>query len=40
LGAVVGDFLDKPIAKGGLALLAMMVALIVLTKQRAAREAH
>lgn len=49
LGAVVGDFLDKPIAKGGLALsrssaslalLAMMVALILLTKQRAARGAH
>lgn len=49
LGAVVGDFLDKPIAKGGLALsrssaslalLAMMVLLILLTNQRAARGAH
>jgi uncharacterized membrane-anchored protein len=49
LGAVVGDFLDKPLAKGGLAmgrfpasltLLVMIVALIALTKQRPAREAH
>ena len=49
LGAVVGDFLDKPIAKGGLALsrysatmalLVMIIALLVLTKQRAARTAH
>ena len=49
LGAVVGDFLDKPLAKGGLALgrfpasmvlLVLIVALITLTKQRAAREAH
>lgn len=49
LGAVVGDFLDKPVVKGGLALsrhsafmalLVMMIALLLLTKQRAAREAH
>jgi uncharacterized membrane-anchored protein len=49
LGAVVGDFLDKPVAKGGMALsrysasmtlLVMMLALLILTKQRAAREAH
>ena len=49
LGAVVGDFLDKPLAKGGqalgrfpasLTLLVMIVALIALTKQRPAREAH
>ena len=49
LGAVVGDFLDKPVAKGGLALsrysatmalLAMIVALLVLTKQRASRVSH
>ena len=49
LGAVVGDFLDKPITKGGLALsrysatmalLAMIIALLVLTKQRAARTSH
>jgi uncharacterized membrane-anchored protein len=49
LGAVVGDFLDKPIAKGGMALsrysasmalLAMIIALLIFTKQRAAREAH
>ena len=49
LGAVVGDFLDKPLAKGGLAmgrfpasltLLVMIVALIALTKQRPARQAH
>ena len=49
LGAVVGDFLDKPVVKGGLALsrysasmalLAMIIALLVLTKQRAARTSH
>lgn len=49
LGAVVGDFLDKPIAKGGLnlsrysasaALLAFMVACILIFPHRAAREAH
>ena len=49
LGAVVGDFLDKPITKGGLALsrysatmalLAMIIALLMLTKQRAARTSH
>lgn len=46
LGAVVGDFLDKPIAKGGLdlsrfsasaALLFVIVALIVFFPQRAAK---
>ena len=49
LGAVVGDFLDKPVDKGGLALsryvasavlLAIMTALILLVPQRAARKAH
>jgi len=49
LGAVVGDFLDKPIGKGGLALsrypasmalLVMIVALLIFTKQRPARSAH
>lgn len=49
LGAVVGDFLDKPLSAGGLALsrywasaalLAFMVAGILLFRQRAAREAH
>ena len=49
LGAVLGDFLDKPMAKGGLelsrysasfALLAFIVACIVLFPQRAAKQAH
>jgi uncharacterized membrane-anchored protein len=49
LGAVVGDFLDKPIEKGGLdlsrfgasaALLALMLACIFLFPQRPARRAH
>ena len=49
LGAVLGDFLDKPIAKGGLelsrysaslALLAFIVACILLFPQRAATRAH
>ncbi len=49
LGAVLGDFLDKPSSAGGLALsrywasaalLAFMVAGILLFRQRAAREAH
>ncbi len=49
LGAVVGDFLDKPVAKGGLALdryaasavlLVAIVALLVFTRQRAARVPH
>ena len=49
LGAVVGDFLDKPISAGGLALsrysasaalLAFMVACIVLFPHRAAQKAH
>ena len=49
LGAVVGDFLDKPVAKGGLelsryaaslALLAFIVACLVLFRQRAASKAH
>ena len=48
LGAVVGDFLDKPIAKGGLdfsrfgasaALLAIIVACIMFFPQRAAKNA-
>ena len=49
LGAVVGDFLDKPVAKGGLelsrysataALLVLIVIGILLLPQRAARKAH
>jgi uncharacterized membrane-anchored protein len=49
LGAVVGDFLDKPIANGGLALsrysasfalLAAMTILVVMLPHRAARRAH
>lgn len=49
LGAVVGDFLDKPISAGGLALsrysasaalLAFILACIVIFPQRAARQAH
>lgn len=49
LGAVVGDFLDKPLSAGGLALsrysasaalLAFMLAAIVISRQRAARTAH
>ena len=49
LGAVVGDFLDKPIASGGLelsrytatgALLAAIVVLIVVLPQRAAAKTH
>ena len=49
LGAVVGDFLDKPIAKGGLALsrynaslalLLVIVALILIFPQKAASKAH
>ena len=48
LGAVVGDFLDKPIAKGGLdfsrfgasaTLLAIIVACILIFPQRAAKNA-
>ena len=49
LGAVVGDFLDKPLSAGGLALsrysasaalLAFMIAAVLLFRQRAARQAH
>jgi len=49
LGAVVGDFLDKPVAEGGLALshlgitsllLTLMLILIFSFKQRAARLSH
>lgn len=49
LGAVVGDFLDKPIAKGGLALsrytaslalLVVIVALILMFPQKPASKAH
>jgi uncharacterized membrane-anchored protein len=49
LGAVVGDFLDKPIAKGGLelsrytasaALFLFIAAAIMLVPQRAAARAH
>ena len=49
LGAVVGDFLDKPVSAGGLALsrysasaalFAFILISIVLFKQRAAEAAH
>jgi uncharacterized membrane-anchored protein len=49
LGAVVGDFLDKPSEKGGLALsrytasaalLSFMVVCILLSKNKAAERAH
>jgi uncharacterized membrane-anchored protein len=49
LGAVVGDFLDKPLNAGGLALsryaasaalFAFMVAGVLIFRQRAARTAH
>ncbi len=49
LGAVVGDFLDKPVAKGGLelsrytasaVLLVMIVVLVLVYRQHAARRAH
>ena len=49
LGAVVGDFLDKPLAQGGLdlgrfaasgVLLLAIVACIAFLQQRAARTAH
>lgn len=49
LGAVVGDFLDKPVASGGLALsrysasavlLVFIAACILLLKQRAANKSH
>lgn len=49
LGAVVGDFLDKPLSAGGLALsrysasaalLAFMLTAMLLFKQRAAKTAH
>jgi len=49
LGAVVGDFLDKPLDAGGLALsryaasaalLAFMVVAALMFKQQAARQAH
>ena len=49
LGAVVGDFLDKPLAQGGLdlsrysataALLAAIVILVLVLPQRAAERAH
>jgi uncharacterized membrane-anchored protein len=49
LGAVVGDFLDKPIAKGGLelsrytasiVLLVLIAACIKFVPQRAAAKAH
>jgi len=49
LGAVVGDFLDKPISQGGLALsrysasatlLALMALCLLLFSQKAAKQAH
>jgi uncharacterized membrane-anchored protein len=49
LGAVVGDFLDKPHDHGGLALsrftasavlLSIMAAIMVLVPQRAAAKSH
>lgn len=49
LGAVLGDFLDKPLSAGGLALnrysasaalFAFMLTAILLFKQRAAKSGH
>jgi uncharacterized membrane-anchored protein len=49
LGAVVGDFLDKPFAQGGLALsrytaslalLVVIIALILIFRQKSASKAH
>ena len=49
LGAVVGDFLDKPVAKGGLelsrytasaVLLAFIAGCILLLPQKAASRSH
>lgn len=49
LGAAVGDFLDKPVAHGGLelsrytasgVLIAAIIALVVLLPQRAAEKSH
>ena len=49
LGAVLGDYLDKPVAHGGLefsrytasaVLLAAIVSLIVISPQRAAQRSH
>jgi uncharacterized membrane-anchored protein len=49
LGAVVGDFLDKPIGKGGLeisrfagsgVILALILVLVFVLPHRAARKAH
>jgi len=49
LGAVVGDFLDKPLNAGGLALsrytasavlIVFIVACILIFKQRAAKRSH
>ena len=49
LGAVVGDFLDKPVASGGLALsryaasaalVVVMASIVLLVPQRAADRAH
>jgi uncharacterized membrane-anchored protein len=49
LGAVVGDFLDKPISKGGLelsrysasaVLLILIIACIVFFSHKAASKAH
>ena len=49
LGATLGDFLDKPIAQGGLALsrytatlglLVVIVALILIVPQKPASKAH
>jgi uncharacterized membrane-anchored protein len=49
LGAVVGDFLDKPITRGGmalsrysasLALLAVIIVLILIFRQKPASKAH
>ena len=49
LGAAVGDFLDKPVARGGLelsrytasgVLIVAIIALVVLLPQRAAEQSH
>jgi len=49
LGAVVGDFLDKPLAAGGLALssysafmvlMGLIIGCIMIFKQSAAKHSH
>ena len=37
LGATVGDFLDKPVSQGGLALAALILVCLFILPQRAGR---